>query len=129
MGLFYVVQDEEIDFQFLFLVCFDNNFDFCVWCVLIYFQDVYFFMIVMIIYLRLVVKVWWQVFYFELVLVWELCEEEMECFDQEIIEWYDFVLDEVKVWNWDKEWYMVFIFLYNLQRLWIWIYFCFNQVS
>jgi hypothetical protein len=128
-GLPYVVQDEEIDPQLPLPVRSDNNLDPCVWRVLTHFQDAYPFMIAMITYSRLAAKVWRQVSHFEPVLARELREEEMERLDQEIIEWYDSVPDEVKVRNWDKERHMASTPSYNLQRLRIWTYLRFNQVS
>jgi hypothetical protein len=86
-------------------------------------------MIAMITYSRLAAKVWRQVSHFEPVLARELREEEMERLDQEIIEWYDTVPEEVKVRNWDKERHMASTPSYNLQRLRIWTYLRFNQVS
>lgn len=86
-------------------------------------------MIAMITYSRLGAKVWRQVSHFEPVLARELRQEETERLDQEILDWYDSVPDEVKVRNWDKERHMASTPSYNLQRLRIWTYLRFNQVG
>lgn len=83
----------------------------------------------MISYSRLGAKVWRQVTDFGPVLARELRHEDMEQLDQEILQWYENVPEEVKLRNWDKEKQMTSTPSYNLQRLRIWTYLRFNQVS
>lgn len=54
---------------------------------------------------------------------------EVEGLDKEIIQWYENTPEEVKVRDWAKEKRMVSTPSYNLQRLRIWTYLRFNQVS
>lgn len=83
----------------------------------------------MITYSRLCPKVWRQVTHFEPVLARELRHEEIERLDQEILQWYETVPEEVKVRNWSKERrHMTSTPSYNLQRLRIWTYLRLNQV-
>lgn len=82
----------------------------------------------MINYSRLAAKVWRQVYHFGPVLARELRQEEIERLDQEILQWYETVPEEVKVRNWDKEKRITSTPSYNLQRLRIWTYLRLNQV-
>jgi hypothetical protein len=108
-GLPYVLQDDEIDPRLPF-------------------PDEYPFLVAMITYSRLGSKVWRQVSHFGPVLARELRHEEIERLDQEILQWYESVPDEIKVRNWDKERAMVSTPSYNLQRLRIWTYLRLNQL-
>lgn len=54
---------------------------------------------------------------------------EVEGLDKEIIQWYESTPEEVKVQDWAKEKRMLATPSYNLQRLRIWTYLRFNQVS
>ncbi|KFA54713.1 hypothetical protein S40293_00721 [Stachybotrys chartarum IBT 40293] len=90
--------------------------------------DEYPFLVAMITYSRLGAKVWRQVSHFGPVLAQELRQEEIESLDQEILDWYESVPDEVKVRNWDKEKQMISTPSYNLQRLRIWTYLRLNQM-
>lgn len=82
----------------------------------------------MITYSRIGSRVWRQVSDFGPVLARELRQEELERLDQEILQWYEGVPEEVKVRNWDKEKQMTSTPSYNLQRLRIWTYLRLNQV-
>lgn len=83
----------------------------------------------MITYSRLCAKVWRQVTHFEPVLARELRQEEIERLDQEILQWYETVPEEVKVRNWNKDrHHLTSTPSYNLQRLRIWTYLRLNQV-
>lgn len=82
----------------------------------------------MITYSRLGAKVWRQVAHFGPVLARELRYEDMEQLDQEILQWYEHVPEEVKLRNWDKEKQMTTTPSYNLQRLRVWTYLRYNQV-
>jgi hypothetical protein len=83
----------------------------------------------MITYSRLAAKVWRQVSHFGPILARELRQEEINRLDQEILQWYETVPEEVKVRNWDKEKQMTSTPSYNLQRLRIWTYLRLNQVG
>ena len=83
----------------------------------------------MITYSQIGAKVWRHVSHHGPVLARELRQEEIERLDQEILNWYETVPGEVKVRNWDKERQMASTPSYNLQRLRIWTYLRFNQVS
>jgi hypothetical protein len=91
-------------------------------------QDEYPYLTAMISYSRLGAKVWRQVSHSGPVLAQELRQEEMERLDEEILNWYETVPEEVKVRNWDKEKLVVSTPSYNLQRLRIWTYLRLNQV-
>ena len=54
---------------------------------------------------------------------------EVEGLDKEIVQWYEGTPEEVKVRDWAKESRMASTPSYNLQRLRIWTYLRFNQVS
>ena len=109
-GLPYAIQDEDIDPELSP-------------------PDQHPYLIAMITYSRLGAKVWKQVSHFGPVLARELRQEDIESLDQEIIEWWEGVPEEVKMKNWDKEARMTSTPSYNLQRLRIWTYLRFNQVS
>lgn len=83
----------------------------------------------MITYSRIGAKVWRQVSHFGPVLARELGQEEIERLDQEILRWYESVPEEIRVRNWDKDAQITSTPSYNLQRLRIWTYLRFNQVS
>lgn len=83
----------------------------------------------MITYSRLAAKVWRQVAHFGPILARELRHSDIEKIDQEILQWYEHVPEEVKLRNWDKEKQMASTPSYNLQRLRIWTYLRLNQVS
>lgn len=83
----------------------------------------------MITYSRIGAKVWRQVAHSGPVLARELHRDEIDRLDQEILQWYETVPEEVKMRNWDKERQMTSTPSYNLQRLRIWTYLRFNQVS
>lgn len=85
-------------------------------------------MVAMITYSRLAAKVWRQVSHFESVLARELQQEEIERLDQEILNWYDTVPEEVKVRSWDDQGAASPPPSYNLQRLRVWTYLRRNQV-
>ncbi|TDZ25526.1 Protein STB5 [Colletotrichum orbiculare MAFF 240422] len=108
-GLPFVVPDEEIDPDLPL-------------------PDEYPFLVAMITYSRLGAKVWRQVAHFGPVLARELRYEDMERLNQEILQWYENVPEEVKLRNWDKEKQMTTTPSYNLQRLRIWTYLRFNQI-
>lgn len=59
----------------------------------------------------------------------DLPSVEVEALDKEIIQWYESTPEEVQVQDWAKEKRMVSTPSYNLQRLRIWTYLRFNQVS
>jgi hypothetical protein len=82
----------------------------------------------MITYSRLGAKVWRQVSYFGPVLAREMQPHDIESLDQEILQWYETVPEEVKLRNWDKEKKMTSTPSYNLQRLRIWTYLRLNQI-
>lgn len=82
----------------------------------------------MITYSRLGAKVWQHVSHFGPILAQELRQEEIESLDQQILQWYEKVPEEVKLRNWDKEKKMTSTPSYNLQRLRIWTYLRFNQI-
>ncbi|EFQ35429.1 fungal specific transcription factor domain-containing protein [Colletotrichum graminicola M1.001] len=108
-GLPFVVSDEEIDPALPM-------------------PEEYPYLVAMITYSRLGAKVWRQVAHFGPVLARELRHEDMEQLDQEILQWYDNVPEEVKLRGWDKEKQMTSTPSYNLQRLRIWTYLRFNQI-
>ncbi|KAF7554963.1 hypothetical protein G7046_g6674 [Stylonectria norvegica] len=108
-GLPFVVQDEEIDAQLPF-------------------PDEYPYLVAMITYSRIGAKVWRQVSHFGPVLARDLRQAEIENLDQDILQWYEIVPEEVKVRNWDKEKQMTSTPSYNLQRLRIWTYLRLNQM-
>ncbi|OHE93055.1 fungal specific transcription factor domain-containing protein [Colletotrichum orchidophilum] len=108
-GLPFVVPDEEIDPELPM-------------------PEEYPYLVAMISYSRLGAKVWRQVTDFGPVLARELRHEDMERLDQEILQWYENVPEEVKLRNWDKEKQMTSTPSYNLQRLRIWTYLRFNQI-
>ncbi|KAF6826206.1 fungal specific transcription factor domain-containing protein [Colletotrichum musicola] len=108
-GLPFVVPDEEIDPDLPM-------------------PEEYPYLVAMITYSRLGAKVWRQVAHFGPVLARELRHEDMERLDQEILQWYENVPEEVKLRNWDKEKQMTTTPSYNLQRLRIWTYLRFNQI-
>ncbi|RSL77537.1 hypothetical protein CEP51_008971 [Fusarium floridanum] len=108
-GLPYVVQDEEIDSQLPF-------------------PDEYPYLVAMITYSRIGAKVWRQVSHFGPVLARDLRSEELESVDQELLQWYEQIPEEVKVRNWDKEKQITSTPSYNLQRLRIWTYLRLNQM-
>jgi hypothetical protein len=83
----------------------------------------------MITYSRIGAKVWRLVSHFGPVLAQELGQEEIERLDQEILRWYESVPEEIRERNWDKETQITSTPSYNLQRLRIWTYLRFNQVS
>jgi hypothetical protein len=83
----------------------------------------------MITYSRIGAKVWRQVSHFGPVLARDLRSEELESVDQELLQWYEQIPEEVKVRNWDKEKQITSTPSYNLQRLRIWTYLRLNQVS
>ncbi|TID06918.1 Transcriptional activator protein acu-15 [Colletotrichum higginsianum] len=86
------------------------------------------YLVAMITYSRLGAKVWRQVAHFGPVLARELRYEDMEQLDQEILQWYEHVPEEVKLRNWDKEKQMTTTPSYNLQRLRVWTYLRYNQI-
>ncbi|WYZ35681.1 hypothetical protein EsH8_X_000328 [Colletotrichum jinshuiense] len=108
-GLPYAVPDEEIDPELPL-------------------PEEHPYLVAMITYSRLGAKVWRQVAHFGPVLARELRYEDMEQLDQEILQWYENVPEEVKLRNWDKEKQMTSTPSYNLQRLRIWTYLRFNQI-
>jgi hypothetical protein len=108
-GLPYVVQDSDIDPQLPL-------------------PDEYPWLVAMVNYARLCAKVWRQVSHFGPVLAQELRHEEIERLDQEIMQWYDTVPEEVKVRNWDKDQQITSTPSYNLQRLRIFTYLRLNQI-
>ncbi|KAK1579870.1 fungal-specific transcription factor [Colletotrichum navitas] len=108
-GLPFVVPDEEIDPALPM-------------------PEEYPYLVAMITYSRLGAKVWRQVAHFGPVLARELRHEDMEQLDQEILQWYENVPEEVKLRGWDKEKQMTSTPSYNLQRLRIWTYLRFNQI-
>lgn len=81
----------------------------------------------MITYSRLCAKIWRQVAHFGPILARELRLMDMESLDQEILEWYENVPEEVKLRNWDQE-KQTSTPSYNLQRLRVWTYLRLNQV-
>lgn len=83
----------------------------------------------MITYSRIGAKVWRQVAHFGPVLARDLRSGELENVDQELLQWYEQIPEEVKVRNWDKEKHITSTPSYNLQRLRIWTYLRLNQVS
>ncbi|KAF5670582.1 transcriptional activator acu-15 [Fusarium heterosporum] len=108
-GLPFVVQDEEIDTQLPF-------------------PEEYPYLVAMITYSRIGAKVWRQVAHFGPVLARDLRSEELENVDQELLQWYEQIPEEVKVRNWDKEKHITSTPSYNLQRLRIWTYLRLNQM-
>jgi hypothetical protein len=109
-GLPYAVQDEDIDPELPP-------------------PDEYPYLLAMITYSRLGAKVWKQVSHFGPVLARELSQQDIGNLDREIIDWWKSVPEEVRMENWDKEKRMTSTPSYNLQRLRIWTYLRFNQVS
>lgn len=109
-GLPYVVQDEDIDPQLPM-------------------PDEHPYLVAMVSYSRLAAKVWRQVAHFGPILARELRHHDIEKLDQEILQWYEHVPEEVKLRNWDKEKQMASTPSYNLQRLRIWTYLRLNQVG
>lgn len=83
----------------------------------------------MITYSRIGATVWRQVAHFGPVLARDLRSAELENVDQELLQWYEQIPEEVKVRNWDKEKHITSTPSYNLQRLRIWTYLRLNQVS
>lgn len=83
----------------------------------------------MITYSRIGAKVWRQVSHSGPVLARDLRSEELESVDQELLQWYEQIPEEVKVRNWNKEKQITSTPSYNLQRLRIWTYLRLNQVS
>ncbi|GKU11160.1 unnamed protein product [Fusarium langsethiae] len=108
-GLPFVVQDEEID-------------------TLLPFPEEYPYLVAMITYSRIGAKVWRQVAHFGPVLARDVRSEELESVDQELLQWYEQIPEEVKVRNWDKEKHITSTPSYNLQRLRIWTYLRLNQM-
>ncbi|KAK7424761.1 hypothetical protein QQX98_000344 [Neonectria punicea] len=108
-GLPYVVQDEEIDADLPF-------------------PKEHPYLVAMITYSRVGAKVWRQVSHFGPVLSRDLRPEDIENLDQEILDWYDAVPEEIKVRNWDKDKHITSTPSYNLQRLRIWTYLRLNQM-
>ncbi|KAF9767512.1 hypothetical protein IL306_015306 [Fusarium sp. DS 682] len=108
-GLPFVVQDEEIDPALPF-------------------PEEYPYLVAMITYSRIGAKVWRQVAHFGPVLARDLRSEELENVDQELLQWYEQIPEEVKVRNWDKEKHITSTPSYNLQRLRIWTYLRLNQM-
>ncbi|OLN95985.1 Transcriptional activator protein acu-15-like protein 2 [Colletotrichum chlorophyti] len=108
-GLPYAVSDDEIDPELPM-------------------PEEYPYLVAMVTYSRLGSKVWRQVAHFGPVLARELRHEDMERLDQEILQWYENVPEEVKLRNWDKEKQVTTTPSYNLQRLRIWTYLRFNQI-
>ncbi|KAI9151638.1 Transcriptional activator acu-15 [Paramyrothecium foliicola] len=108
-GLPYVMQDSDIDPQLPL-------------------PEEYPWLVAMVNYARLCAKVWRQVSHFGPVLAQELRQEEIERLDQEILQWYDGVPEEVKVRNWDKDKQITSTPSYNLQRLRIFTYLRLNQI-
>ncbi|KAM0556911.1 hypothetical protein ACHAPJ_005584 [Fusarium lateritium] len=108
-GLPFAVQDEEIDSQLPF-------------------PEEYPYLVAMITYSRIGAKVWRQVAHFGPVLARDLRSEELENVDQELLQWYEQIPEEVKVRNWDKEKHITSTPSYNLQRLRIWTYLRLNQM-
>lgn len=92
-------------------------------------QEEYPFLSAMVTYSRLCAKVWRQVTHFEPVLARELRQEEIECLDQEILQWYESLPEEVKLRDWSTQTQQrVMGGAYNLERLRIWTYLRLNQV-
>lgn len=83
----------------------------------------------MISYSRLGAKVWREVSYFGSVLEQDIPKDRFETLDQEVYDWYEELPHEVKMEKWDSEIPMAFGPSYNVQRLKIWTYLRFNQVS
>ncbi|PCD33242.1 hypothetical protein AU210_009474 [Fusarium oxysporum f. sp. radicis-cucumerinum] len=108
-GLPFVVQDEEIDSELPF-------------------PEEYPYLVAMITYSRIGAKVWRQVAHFGPVLARDLRSTELENVDQELLQWYEQIPEEVKVRNWDKEKHITSTPSYNLQRLRIWTYLRLNQM-
>ncbi|KAF5612951.1 transcriptional activator acu-15 [Fusarium subglutinans] len=108
-GLPFVVQDEEIDSELPF-------------------PEEYPYLVAMITYSRIGAKVWRQVAHFGPVLARDLRSAELENVDQELLQWYEQIPEEVKVRNWDKEKHITSTPSYNLQRLRIWTYLRLNQM-
>ncbi|CEI60542.1 unnamed protein product [Fusarium venenatum] len=108
-GLPFVVQDEEID-------------------TLLPFPEEYPYLVAMITYSRIGAKVWRQVAHFGPILARDVRSEELESVDQELLQWYEQIPEEVKVRNWDKEKHITSTPSYNLQRLRIWTYLRLNQM-
>ncbi len=84
----------------------------------------------MITYSRLAAKVWKFVdyMYFEPALTRELKREEIEALDEEILQWYETVPEEIKISTFERELPMPSTPSYNLQRLQIWTRLRLNQV-
>jgi hypothetical protein len=93
------------------------------------FKEEYPYLVAMITYSRIGAKVWRQVAHFGPVLARDLRSTELENVDQELLQWYEQIPEEVKVRNWDKEKHITSTPSYNLQRLRIWTYLRLNQVS
>ncbi|KAH7375289.1 fungal-specific transcription factor domain-containing protein [Plectosphaerella cucumerina] len=108
-GLPYVVQDEDIDPELPM-------------------PEEHPYLVAMISYSKLAAKVWRQVAHFGPILARELRHHDIEKLDQEILQWYEHVPEEVKLRNWDKEKHMATTPSYNLQRLRIWTYLRLNQI-
>ncbi|SCO49576.1 uncharacterized protein FFMR_09739 [Fusarium fujikuroi] len=108
-GLPFVVQDEEIDSELPF-------------------PEEYPYLVAMITYSRIGATVWRQVAHFGPVLARDLRSAELENVDQELLQWYEQIPEEVKVRNWDKEKHITSTPSYNLQRLRIWTYLRLNQM-
>lgn len=81
----------------------------------------------MITYSKLGAKIWRVVDFFEPAVVRNLKREEFDALDQEILEWYNTVPEEVKISNFG-ELPLPSTPSYNLQRLQIWTRLRLNQV-
>ena len=108
-GLPYSVQDDEIDPT-------------------VPMPEGYPYLTAMIVFSRIGAKVWKEVSHFGPVLARELQREDIERLDQEILQWYETVPNEVKLRDWNKESIVASTPSYNLQRLRIWTYLRLNQV-
>lgn len=82
----------------------------------------------MVSYSRIAAKVWRQVSHFGPALARDLRSEEIERLDDEILQWYESIPEDIKIRNWDQERHMISTPSYNLQRLRIWMYLRLNQV-
>ncbi|KAJ4139904.1 hypothetical protein NW768_001253 [Fusarium equiseti] len=80
-GLPFVVQDEEIDSQLPF-------------------PEEYPYLVAMITYSRIGAKVWRQVAHFGPILARDVRSEELENVDQELLQWYEQIPEEVKMRIW-----------------------------
>lgn len=82
----------------------------------------------MITYSRLGAKIWRLVDYFEPAVVRELQRKDFEELDNEILDWYDTVPEEIKVESLKKSVPMPSGPAYNTKRLQIWTRLRLNQV-